>query len=678
MIIIQCWVSLVGLTVLFSVECQAADTEAKALADLSLEELMNIEVTTVAKKSQKVSEAAAAVFVITQEDIRRSGATSIPEVLRMVPGLQVARSDSNDWAVSARGFDEAYSTKLLVLIDGRSTYNSFFSGVHWDVEDTLLEDIERIEVVRGPGSTLWGANAVNGVINIITKNAQDTQGTMAVLGYGTEERGFGSVRYGDRIGENCYYRTFVKFFNRDDSYLPSGGDLNDDWDMWRGGFRLDRSGPGGDELTLQGEVYDGDIGEKVPLPMEGSPYSLLSEDDQHVYGGYLLARFSKTVSSFSDYTLQLYHDYSDRDSLLTRERDYVSDIDFQYRFSIAPAHEIIWGLGYRLLLDDIASTDYVSADPEKGQNQLFSAFLQDEITLVAERLYMMAGSKIEHNDFSGFEVQPNLRMLFTPTTRHTLWMSVARAVRTPSRAEQDAQFSAALVGPDSPVNPFDFPIQVVATGSEDFKSETVIAYEAGFRSRLNRWLSIDVATFYNVYDDLRNAELEGLELDSVSRDRVLVFVEEDNNAEGQSYGVECVADLQLKNWWKMQAAYSYLSINIDLDDDNPVDDVFEGQEGWAPRHQVSLRSMMNLPAGFEWDWWIRSVDELENLGVDSYVELDTRLSWRPNDAVEFSLVGQNLLDSHHPEFTDFSSIFTGSQEVAEVERGMYGKIVWHY
>lgn len=675
--IAQWLVQIAALFLPVSGTLSASEPAVSDLAELSLEELLNVTVTSVSKREQAVSKSAAAVFVITQEDIRRSGATSIPEVLRMAPGLQVARISSSEWAISARGFNEMYATKLLILMDGRTVYNSLFSGVDWNLQDTLLEDIERIEVIRGPGATLWGANAVNGVINIITKQARETQGALTTFGFGSEEQGFGGVRYGDRIGENGYYRAFIKYFNRDESYDGSLQDPNDDWDMWRTGFRLDRYGTEGSEFTLQGELFNGDVGQKNKVFLLQPPYANDIEGDQEMFGSYLLARLTRTLTASSEYSLQAYYDYYDRNSLLSRQRHNIFDLDFQHAFGCGTGQEIVWGVAYRLVLDDLDQSTVVSFDPEHRRDQLFSGFLQDEITLFPERVRMMVGSKIEHNDYSGFEIQPNLRFLFTFTRRQAAWLSVARAVRTPSRGEHDAELAVAVLGPDNPLNPTPLPVAVTATGNHDFVSENLVAYEAGYRLQGARWFMLDIAAFYHDYHDLRNAEFRSISLDDSPQLHLAATIQEDNNCNGHTYGIEAAVDLQIQSWWRMQVVYTYLRMQLDPDSDF-TDEVIDLQEGYVPRHQMSFRSLMDLQRGLEWDVWIRSVGRLPDLGVPGYVSLDVRLGWKFNDALELSLVGQNLLDDHHPEFLELKQILSNDPHAWELERSLYGKVAWRF
>ncbi len=412
------------------------------LKQLSLEQLMNIEVTSVAKKEQKVGETAAAIFVITQEEIRRSGVTSIPEALRLAPGVTVSRIDGNSWAIGVRGFGSGLSRSVLVLIDGRSVYTPLFAGVYWDVQDTLLEDIDRIEVIRGPGGTIWGANAVNGVINIITKSATETQGLLATAGGGSEEKGFGSLRYGGKIGEDFSYRVHGKGFRRDGQFTPHLSDV-DDWQMGQGGFRTDWSLSERDKLTFQGDIYKGYSGLRTQVSSFSAPFSTIVERDTDLSGMNLLGRWNRTLSETSNLALQIYYDRTFRREPTFQEERNTVDFDFQHRFKIAGRQELIWGLGYRFTKGDTESVPTLVISPRNRADNLFSAFLQDEIVLVEDLLRLTVGSKFEHNDYTGFEFQPSGRLLWTPAARHVLWASFSRAVRTPSRVDRDIAASSA-------------------------------------------------------------------------------------------------------------------------------------------------------------------------------------------------------------------------------------------
>ena len=624
-------------------------------------------VTSVSKKEQKLSEAAAAVYVITQNDIRRSGATSIPEALRMVPGLQVARLDANKWAVSSRGFNGRFANKLLVLVDGRSVYTALFSGVYWDVQDTVLEDVERIEVIRGPGATLWGANAVNGVINIITKHAKDTQGGLTTAGGGNEERGFGEVRYGGKIGEDAYYRAYAKYFDRD-----SGTHGADDWHAGRVGFRADWNVNEIDALTFQGDYYDGEGGERATYPILSPPFSETVEDDSPFSGGNILFRWAREFSEASDLALQMYYDRTERDTTFVAQEHDTFDVDFQHRFRPVEGQEIVWGLGYRFIADDLEGSSALVVDSENREDHLISAFIQDEISFMEDQLRVTVGSKLEHNDYTGFEFQPSGRVSWTPRERDTLWAAVSRAVRTPSRIETSEGRGrinlAAFPGPGGA------PILASLFANPDMESEDLIGYELGYRTRVTDRFTLDIAGFYNQYDDLRTLDMETPFMEATpAPPHVVIPFRAGNKMDGETYGVELAAEWKVLKWWCLDAAYSYLQMELHVDADSG-DILSEAEEGQSPHNQFSLRSSMDLPANLEFDCWFRYVDNLPDPGVDSYVTLDARVGWKPRENLELFVVGQNLIDSDHREF---APSFLQTQATS-VQRGVYAGLTWRF
>jgi iron complex outermembrane recepter protein len=633
---------------------------------MSIEDLMKIPVTSFSKREEQLSEVSGALHVITQDDIRRSGAPNIPEALRMAPGLQVARVASHSWAISARGFNDIFANKLLVLQDGRSIYTPLFSGVFWDVQDTMMEDIDRIEVIRGPGATLWGANAVNGVINIITKSARETQGLLVSGGGGTEEIGFGGVRYGGKINQQTHFRVYGKYFNRDASVLPNGEDADDRWHMGRGGFRFDSDVSDQNLLTVQGDLYAGWIDQTFTRVSPVAPYPTNDVADTFdVNGGNLLARWTHTISADSSWAVQGYYDRTYRDAAIFREARDTLNIDFQHRFPVLSWNGVMWGLEYRWTGDKVRDVDNfdVSLDPAERSTQLFSAFVQDEISLVPDRLRLTIGSKFEHNDFSGFEFQPSGRLTWTPHSRHTIWGAVSRALRTPARADHDVRLNQHPVFPG--------PLVTSIRGQDDFDSERLIAYELGYRVQAHKRASFDLALFYNDYDDLRGLRPGGFQA-SPPPAHIALYL--DNTLEGESYGGELAANFQLADWWRWRASYSYLDLQIHPKTTPPDANGEHAIEGASPHHQFSIGSGVDLPAGFGVDWTVRYVDELPALAVESYVGFDVRLSWRPTPNLELSVIGVNLLDNQHPEFAP-TSIRT---QRTEVERSVYGKVTWRF
>jgi len=632
----------------------AAVEDTAELMDMSLEDLasLDVEVTSVSKKEQKISEAAAAIAVLTEEDIRRSGATSVPEALRLVPGLEVARIDSNSWAISARGFNSEFANKLLVLIDGRTVYTPLFAGVYWDVQDVVLEDVARIEVIRGPGATVWGANAVNGVINIITKSAEQTQGAMvSVLGGVEEEVVTGTVRYGGSIGDDAHYRVYGRYVQRDDfpEVTATEGieDGPDEWDQLRTGFRLDWQAGERDHVTVQGDAYIGDSGNRTDLvESTRNPLTVQTvEGHDDVYGGNLLARWDRRISETSGTSLQVYYDRADRDGIALHQQIDTLDVDFQHSFELPGRNSLLWGAGYRWIAQQADDETFsIDLDPPHRDFHLFSAFVQNEWEAIEDLLRITLGSKFEHNDYTGFEVQPSARFVVLPTDALSFWGAWSRAVRTPSWVEDDLNLVLSVIegglAPDAAVQ---------IRGDRDVDSEVLNAFEAGARWQVGKRASFDLAAFYNRYDNLVDIVSGGPAI-PVNADPVpdYVIVPQDfaNNSEGWTAGAELLATWQATDWWRLTAAYTFFV--VDTTGDAPEQ---AGDRDDDARNRVALRSRVNLPWNLELDQNLFFVDEAEGQGVHDFWRLDLRVGWRPTDHVELSLVGQNLNDARHKEFS---------------------------
>lgn len=644
------------------------------ISRMSLEDLMNLEVTSVSKRTQKVADAAAAVFVITQEDIRRSGAGSIPEALRLVPGLQVARIDENKWAIGSRGFNGRFDNKLLVLIDGRSVYTPLFSGVYWNIQDVMLEDVDRIEVIRGPGATLWGANAVDGVINIITKPAQATQGGLVSAEVGTEERTAEGVRYGGKLGNSAYYRAYAKYFDWEPSIDVTGKKANDGWDTVRGGFRIDTDRIGSNAFTLQGDLYQSNYNETLTIPTLSTPFSSTFPNDGDYAGGNVLGRWTHSFARSST-TLQVYFDDTNVvDHSLFTDHENVYDVDFQHDIHVGESQELVWGLGYRKIQDSNGSSFTVSLQPSHSSLNQYSAFVQDEIGFFNQRLRVDIGSKFEHNDFTGFEIQPNIRFLAQVSKGQSVWAAVSRAVRTPALTEEGLRLNEAVVPPGAP--PFFSPLPVAEAifGSSKFHSEDLLAYEAGYRVQATKTLSLDIAAFYNNYSNLRSAEpgLPFVEANPIPTDVVVPFVAS-NKMGGGTYGIEPFIEWKALPKWRLLGSYSYLQMDIHKHK-NSLDPTPDNPDGQSPRHQFFVQSSIDLPKHFEQDLSLRYVDRLPSLNIPSYYSLDFHLGWRPGTHWELSLVGQDLLNSRHLEFVPEFINTTPT----EVRRTISGHIVWHF
>lgn len=651
---------------------QASDQErvVKELLPLSIEALMDIEVISPGKKEQKLSETAAAIYVITQEDIRRGGFRSIPEALRMVPGLAVARVDASRWAISARGFNGLFNAKQLVLIDGRSVYTPLFGGMFWDVQDTLLEDIDRIEVIRGPGGTLWGANAVNGVINIITKQAAATQGTYFSSGGGNLEQGFVDVRHGGRLGEKGAYRIYGKYFNRDNFQTSAGSEANDAWDQGRIGFRSDWTVSTQDSLTVQGDGFlgsDGQTGLNVSLT---SPFAFSNLTTVKVGGGNVLMRWKRMVSDSSNLTLQLYYDHTQRDQPNFGIKRNTYDIDLQHRFDLGTHQDLVWGFGYRLSQDSIKSSFRLSFAPNEQDFEIINAFVQDEIHLIPDRLRLTLGTKVSHNTFTGVEFQPNARLLWNPHSHHTLWTAISRAVRIPTRIERTGRLNIAAIPPPPALT------LSALLGNPDFKSEELVAYEVGYRVKMPPNISVDVAAFYNVYSRLVSLQRESATVESTPGPaHALVPLRFSNHLNGNTYGIEVATRWQATTWWKLSVNYSWLGMRL-----NPPPTTLRpaigSQPGNNPKHQFQIRSMQDFPHDLTLDTGIYYVSSLPNLGVAAYTRVDLRLAWRPIKGLEVSLVGQNVFDNQHPEFALGGA--TALAASSEVPRSVYGQVAWSY
>jgi iron complex outermembrane receptor protein len=634
---------------------------------------LDMPVSTVARQESTVGKSPAAVFVITNEMIRRCGAQTIPDALRMVPGVQVAQVSSDEWAVSARGFNSQYSDKLLVQIDGRTIYDLFFGGVIWDIQDLILEDVERIEVIRGPGATIWGSNAVNGVINIITKKAQDTQGLLVQGGAGTHERGYTNARAGGRIGEDLYYRVYGRWFERGPSYLPDGGTVPDEWRQGRTGFRMDYDAGQSDAMTLQGDYYNGKTVTLMPNQIPFSPYSMPANAG-HVTGENILYRWKHTLDEDTDWTFQAYYDRAQRhyfDPGYALDHD-LFDLDFQHRFPIGTRQEVIWGFGYRFYQDSFqntqpSSTFYITVDPPQRFDNYFSYFLQDQFTLVEDRWYVTAGSKFEHNDYTNFEFQPTVRLLWTPTDRHSIWGAVSRAVHVPTRQTSDAQVTLPTVTPPPYIPPLIFPQTV---GNPGLLSEELLAYEVGMRVQATERFSWDLALFYNQYD-----KLAGFVPYGYVTDWPYIFAQQQfqNIASAETYGAELSANYTVNDQWRLQCTYTYIQLFVHLD---PGALATAEDLGTTPNNQVYLQSSWDLGSHWQFDLIGRYVDALLTSTppqIPSYIALDARLAWRRDKNLEVAVVGRNLTRGYYSEFAPLTS-----SVAYKVGPEVYGQITWRY
>ncbi len=599
------------------------------LTELSLEELMNITVTLVSKRAQRIADAAAAVYVITNEDLVRSGARNIPEALRMVPGMQVAQIDANKWAISARGFNGRFANKLLVLIDGRSVYTPVFSGVQWDVQDLPLQDVHQIEVIRGPGAALWGANAVNGVINIITKQAGDLKGGSLLAIGGTSGTGTGVLRYGGTISDELAYRAFVKGSTHG-AYERATAPAHDGWQTAGAGVRMDWTPSPEETYTLQSHAYTGDRNSTVTVPMLFSPFQRVVQDNITVHGGHLLGRWTRYMSDESDLRIQFYVDYTERADVLHHERRTTVDLDAQYGFRLGESHYLVAGGGQRFSADRIDPSFSVAFDPVKRTDPLTSVFVQDEIDLYKRSLFLTLGTKVEHNSYTGTEVQPNARLLWNVDSSWTLWTAVSRAARTPSRAEETVNFVLASVSG----------VSIRVLGNPDFKSEYLTAYEAGVRYSPSNSLSIEVAGYHNDYTTLRTVEPTAIPL-------LLQF---SNLLSGSTSGLESNVTLRPAPWWKLATGYSLFTSRFSLASGSMDQSGGLQTGGDSPRHQFHIRSFANVAPSLEADLILYYVSSLTNQSAPEYWRVDPRISWHVSRNLTLTGLARNLFDEKHAEF----------------------------
>jgi iron complex outermembrane receptor protein len=636
----------------------------QSLADLSPQELAAIEVITVSRRPQRLSQTAAAVFVITQEDIRRSGVTSVPDALRLALGVQVAQISASQWAIGVRGFASALSRSLLVLIDGRSVYTPLFAGTYWDVQDVLLEEIERIEIIRGPGGTLWGANAVNGVINIITKRARETQGGFLSVGGGNVERGLAAFQYGGSLGQDAYYRFYSKYFDRGPLFHRDGN-YYDRWRMGRAGFRSDWQA-GNNELTFQGDFYNGRAGERAVLNQYTPPFLVTQRNTVPLSGGNIMGSWQRPLGGGSDLDVRVYYDRTNRATAAFRENRNTFDIDMQHTLT-QERNSFAWGSGYRVSSGTATGIPTVVFTPTHRTDHLSSAFVHDEFAFVPGKVEVALGIKIEHNGYSGFEWQPSGSLVINPSGRQTLWGSISRAVRTPSRVDEDIQLTRFL----RPLNAF-VPIFARQTGDQEFRPEEIIAYQAGYRIQPASSLSFDLTAFLNDHRDLLSLRPGApVQENEPAPIHVVVPVFHSNGISGKSHGIEFASDWQVAARWRVLAAYSYLRLHLKNNPDNLDLDTVTLTEGSSPHHQLTVQSSVGLSRTLELGSVFRYVGSLSAQNVDAYKTADVRLSWAPVPKMEFAVVGQNLLQPHHLEFG-------GGPAATEVKRGYYGRITWFW
>jgi iron complex outermembrane receptor protein len=639
-----------------------ARAEAPDLLSLSLEELMRVEVTSVAKAPQRVDHAPAAVHVITREDIRRSGARTVAELLRQVPGMHVARLDGTTWAISTRGFTHRFAGKLLVLVDGRSVYSTLYSGVDWSRQDLVLADIERIEVIRGPGGALWGSNAVNGVVNIITRDAADTVGTHVAMGMGSRERGLAEARQGFAVGDGGHMRLYAKAFDREPFEPALGIDAHDGWRTARGGFRWDRAGDGA--VSLQGEAYRGKVEQTGPVASLTPPGITLTPETADVGGAHLLADW-RARRGGGEWEVKGYVDHTHRTDLSGAESALTHDLSVQRNLDPIGPHRLSWGGGARRVRNRMTGSFYLSLTPSPQHQWQWDGFVQDRIAL-RDRVELTLGAKVERMTTGEVAFQPSGRVAWRPTEHHTLWGAVSRAVEVPERMRVAGRFNV-FVTPGSP------PTVGSYLGDPDAGSPRVVAFEAGYRGLPTERLSLDVAGFFNLYDRLVTIEPEAPFVETSPPPTHLVVPSRfAHRMDGESFGADLAATWQASRRLRLTAGYSWLKVTLHTDPGSGDTATGAQFEGSSPEQQARLAARLDLPHEVEVDASAAFTDELPGVGAPAYLRVDLRLAWEPVPGITLSLVGQNLTDPSHLEWGNPNP----DPAATEVPRMVFGRVTW--
>jgi iron complex outermembrane receptor protein len=659
---------LILLTAYSAAASAGPDPSGNALKELTLEQLGNVEVMSVSKQPKQVWKTAAAIYVITQDDIERSGVTTIPEALRLVPGVEVARIDSNRWSIGIRGFGGRFSRDVLVLIDGRSVYTTLLAGTYWETQNVMLEDVDRIEVIRGPGGTIWGPNAVNGVINVITKSSSETHGALASVGGGNVDQGAFNTRYGGGNGKGFNYRAYVFGFDRGPEFHPSA----EQYDRWRaiqGGFRLDLAKNDRDTLTLQGDLYDEGAGERVNATTYAPPYTQILAKTGRLSGGNILGRWKRVLGEGQDLEVQTYYDRTNRHEPNFAETRDTFDFDFIHRFRLPARQQISWGFGARFSqADNPVVVSGLTFGPNKRTDQLITGFFQDEVALVPQRLSFLFGTKLLHTNYTGFQVQPTGRLLWTPNDKQTVWMAFTHAVRTPSAVER-AFFLTGFIGVDPGTG---LPFFARFNANPNFKSEQMNGYEIGYRQLLGTKLYFDLSAFYNHYGNLFSEDITGptfVEEDPAPT-HLLLPAQFGNGLRGSTRGIEIAPEWRPTSFWRLRASYSFLQMRIEKGRNSQ--DIGTGPfiEGSSPRHQVVVESGFDLTKVLSLDLAYRYVSELTRQSAPAYSTADAHFSWHATRNLQLSVSGRNLLQPHHFEAANDPPPAVG------VKRSVYGKITW--
>lgn len=644
----------------------------KELKSLSLEQLSNIEITTTTKGPTNAFRSPAAVYVITAEDIRRSGVRSIPDVLRLAPGVEVAQIDSDKWSIGIRGFGSRLSRSVLVLIDGRTVYTTLLAGTYWEVQDTMLSDIDRIEVIRGPGGTIWGPNAVNGVINIITKNASETHGTRVDVGGGNVEQGFASVRYGGETRNGFNYRVYGKTFTRGPMYHTDGRNF-DDWRSVQGGFRSDWNNGDKNVFTLQGDIYRQVAGESVVATSYTAPFSRVIDANANLSGGNILGRYTRKLSEGNDLQVQAYYDRTNRHEPNFGDVRDTSDFDFVEHARVT-RNSFTWGFGARFSRGtDLQIVSGLTFSPAQRTDRLITGFLQDEVAIVRDRLSLTIGTKLLHTNFTNFEPEPSARLLWTPNEKMSFWAAFTQAVRTPSDAEHDFSLSGFIgMAPDGT------PFFARFNANRNFLPEHMNGYELGYRQLIGKKVFVDVATFYNHYRNLFSEDITGpIFLETTpSPAHYLLPAEFGNGLMGQTKGIEVSPEWRPTEFLRLRGSYSYLRMNLEKSPGSQDIGTAPQIMGSSPRHQLAVTSSFDLPEQVSFNLDFRYVSALPGQKVNAYSTADTHLAKSFAHGFTLSVVGRNLLQPHHAEFGTDPGAPPTDITLVGIRRSAYLELTW--
>jgi len=635
------------------------------LSQFSLEDLLNITVTSVSRKEQKLSQAASAIFVINREDIRRSGATNIPDLLRMAPGVDVEQIDANAWAISIRGFNSRYSNKVLVLIDGRTVYSPIFSGANWDQIGMPLEDIDRIEVIRGPGGTVWGANAVNGVISIITRSSRDTKGGQLTAASGSDVRASGELQYGGAVGQGGAYRVFGEYSNIGNSAAQSGGAANDRWQRTDIGFRSDWDLSKDDSLMVQGDLFANRENQSTNSSYISAASTSLQTLDQA--GGDFLARWNHTLAGGSQTSVQAYYDTYRRTDSGVPIKVSTFDLDFQQHTAVGNRQDIVWGLGYRADNTGAPLGYAVSFTPTFRTASLFNVFLQDEVR-ISNALWFTIGAKLEHNSYTGFETEPSARMVWSPPgSRYTFWAAASKAIRQPSRQDVDVRSDLETIPLTAAT------VEVVElVGNPLVKAEELRDYELGYRSELTKTLSVDVASFLSFYHHLETIEPQAPIF--IPGSPLVIEIPElyKNEGHAMTHGGELAVTWKVSSRWRIAPGYSYLHAVL-RQDPTSIGQATATLSADFPQNTAQVRSLLTFSRNVEFDQSLYYTARLPGGSIPGHARLDLRLAKRIGGKTEISVVGQNLLRARTLEYGNSAGVI-GTESV----RSVYGKISWRF